>query len=112
MATKQITDNFSNTVADTIQPCTSVIEKNMVIESFTATNNSKVNASYKAYIVTADGIEKPLRPFKVVVWGELDLGVGLVNQVIPAGGLLKVESSAIDSIYFTASGREVSVENT
>ena len=109
MATKQITDNFSNTIANTIQAATTVSAKNMVIESFTATNNSTVNASYKAYIVSADGIEQPIRPFKPIVWGELDLGIGIVNQVIPAGGLLKVESSAVDSIYFTVSGREVSV---
>ena len=109
MATKQIVDNFSNTVADTIQSANSVSAKNIVIEAFTAVNNSSVNASYKAYIVTSSGVVKPIRPFKVVVWGELDLGVGIANQVIPAGGTLRVESSVIDSIYFTVSGREVSV---
>tara|TARA_R110001632_G_scaffold168796_1_gene287652 strand:+ start:399 stop:728 length:330 start_codon:yes stop_codon:yes gene_type:complete len=109
MATKQIVDNFSNTIANTIQTATLVSTKNLVIEAFTAVNNSSINASYKAYIVSASGIEKPLRPFKVVVWGELDLGIGIANQVIPAGGVLRVESSAIDSIYFTVSAREVSV---
>jgi hypothetical protein len=108
MATKQIADNFSNTIVDTIQSATLVSEKNMVIEAFTAVNNSSVNASYKAYIVTSSGIEKPLRPFKVVVWGELDLGIGINNQLIPAGGTLRVESSAINSIYFTITAREVS----
>ena len=108
MSTKQLVDNFSNTIADTIQSATSVSTKNIVIEAFTAVNNSSVNASYKAYIVTSSGVVKPIRPFKVVVWGELDLGVGIANQVIPAGGTLRVESSAIDSIYFTVSGREVS----
>ena len=109
MATKQIVDNFSNTIADTIQSATSVSAKNIVIEAFTAVNNSSVNASYKAYIVSPNGIEQPLRPFKVVTWGENDFGMGIVNQAIPAGGLLKVESSAIGSIYFTVTGREVSV---
>ncbi|MFT5450823.1 MAG: hypothetical protein ACI9N9_000303 [Enterobacterales bacterium] len=109
MATKQIVDNFSNTIVNTIQTATLVSTKNLVIEAFTAVNNSSIDASYKAYIVSVSGVEKPLRPFKVVTWGELDLGNGIVNQVIPAGGVLRVESSAIDSIYFTVSAREVSV---
>jgi len=109
MATLQISDNFSNTIVDTVQTVyTTPSNKSVVIESFTATNNSSVNASYKAYIVSVDGIEKPLRPFKVVVWGEIDLGIGINNQAIPPGGALKVESSALNSIYFTVTGREVS----
>jgi hypothetical protein len=41
------------------------------------------------------------------VWGENDLGIGVVNQVIPANGSLLVESSALNSLYFTVSGREL-----
>lgn len=108
MTTKQIIDNFSNSIADTIQsPYAAPATKNVVIESFTAANNSGVNASYKAYIVSTLEKEFPQRPFKVVVWGEIDLGIGIVNQIIPAGGSLRLESSAIDSIYFTVTGREV-----
>lgn len=108
MTTKQIVDNFVNTVADTKQsPYSAPTAKNVIIESITAANNSLVNASYKAYIVTTTGAEQPQRPFKVVIWGEVDLGIGIVNQVIPAGGQLKFECSAIDSIYFTVTGREV-----
>ena len=108
MNTKQIVDNFVNTIADTVQTAFTAGTSPVVIEAFTATNNSTVNASYKAYIVTASGVQQPQIPFKVVVWGELDLGIGLANQVIPAGGSLRVEASAINSIYFTVSGREVS----
>jgi hypothetical protein len=108
MATKQIVDNFSNTIVDTVQsPYTAPLDKNVVIESFTAANNSGVNASYKAYIVSTLGAEQPQIPFKVVVWGENDLGIGIVNQIIPAGGSLKVECSALASIYFTVTGREI-----
>ena len=107
MATTQIVDNFKNTIVDTVQTAFTADINPVVIEAFTATNNSTVNASYKAYIVSALGDEQPQRPFKVVVWGELDLGIGIVNQIIPAGGSLKVESSAVDSIYFTVTGREV-----
>ena len=107
MTTKQIVDNFKNTVVDTVQTVFTAGTSGVVIESFTAANNSNINASYKAYIVSQDGAEQPQRPFKVVVWGELDLGIGLVNQVIPAGGMLRVESSALDSIYFTVTGRSI-----
>ena len=110
MATKQIVDNFVNSTADTIQTAyTAPLTNGVVIESFTASNNSGINASYKAYIVSNFGVEKAQRPFKIVVWGEIDLGIGLVNQIIPAGASLRLESSAIDSIYFTVTGREVSL---
>ena len=108
MAILQIASNYSNNIADTIETVyTSPATKNTVIESFTAANNSGVNASYKAYIVSSNGIEQPQVPFKVVVWGESDLGIGIVNQAIPAGGTLRVQTSAIDSVYFTVTGRSV-----
>lgn len=108
MSTKQIVDNFVNTTANSKQSIyTAPALRNVVIEAFTAANNSSVNASYKAYIVSKTGVEQPQRPFKIVVWGEVDLGIGIVNQVIPAGGMLVVECSAINSIYFTVTGREV-----
>ena len=106
MATTQIVDNFKNTAINTAQTAfTATIP--VAIEAFTATNNSTVNASYKVYIVSASGVEVPIMPFKILVWGRFDVGVGIVNQVIPAGGQLKVESSALDSIYFTSSARAV-----
>ena len=109
MATKQLIDNFLNTIADTVQVAFSApVDKNVVIDAFTVTNNSAVNASYKAYVKSATGVLAPIIPFKIVVWGENDLGIGIVNQVIPAGGSLQVESSALTSLYFTASGRELS----
>jgi len=108
MATKQLADNFVNNTVDTVEPIFTAGNVGVVIESFTAANNSVVNASYKAYIKTASGLLQPQRPFKVVVWGESDLGIGIVNQIIPAGAQLMVEASALDSIYFTVTGREAS----
>ena len=108
MASLQLSDNFVNTSVDTPEVAFTAGVKGVVIESFTAANNSVVNASYKAYIKTADGVLQPQRPFKVVVWGENDLGIGIVNQIIPAGSQLMVESSALSSIYFTVTGREAS----
>lgn len=106
MATTQILSNAVNTAANTVQTLFTAGTSGVVIESFTASNTSAVDASYKAYIVST-GTEQPQVPFKIVVWGRNDLGIGLVNQIIPAGAELKFETSAIDSIYFTATGRTV-----
>ena len=108
MATIQLSDNFVNNTVDTVEPIFTATTKGIVIESFTAANNSVVNASYKAYIKTDAGLLQPQRPFKIVVWGKSDLGIGIVNQIIPAGAQLMVEASATDSIYFTVTGREAS----
>jgi len=108
MTTKQIVDNFVNTIADTVQTVfTAPATQNVIIEAVTAANNSIVNASYKAYIVSPLDKEFPQRPLKIVTWGEIDVGIGIVNHTIPAGGSLRFETSAIDSIYFTVTGREV-----
>ena len=108
MATLQIIDNLTISDVDAPQTLyTAPVGQDVVIESFTASNTSAVNASYKAYIVSALGAQQPQIPFKVVVWGENDLGIGIVNQVIPGGGALRLEASALDSIYFTVTGREL-----
>lgn len=108
MATLQIIDNLTISAIGTPQSLyTAPLGQDVVIESFTASNTSTVNASYKAYIVSPLGAEKPQIPFKIVVWGENDLGIGVVNQVIPGGGSLRLECSALDSIYFTVTGREI-----
>lgn len=98
-------NNFVNTVVDTPETVFTATTDTK-IDAFTASNTSSVNASYKAYIVV-DSVVQPIIPFKIVVWGENDLGLGLVNQVIPSGGSLQVESSALSSIYFTVSGRSL-----
>lgn len=108
MATLQIIDNLTISATDTPQSLYAApVGQDVVIESFTASNTSIVNASYKAYIVSSTGDQQPQIPFKVVVWGESDLGIGVVNQVIPGGGALRLECSALDSIYFTVTGREI-----
>ena len=108
MATLQIIDNLTISVVDAPQALyTAPAGQDVVIEFFTASKTSTVNASYKAYIVSSLGAEQPLIPFKVVVWGENDLGIGVIDQIVPAGGSLRVECSALDSIYFTVTGREI-----
>ena len=107
MSTIQLADNAVNTIVDTPQVIYSAGSRPVVIEAFTASNASSVNASYKAYIKTSSGLLIPQVPFTVVVWGENDLGIGVANQIIPAGATLQVESSALNSIYFTVTGREI-----
>jgi hypothetical protein len=102
-----LVSNFSNSAIDTPQAIITPT-KDTVIDSFTVSNTSSVDASYKAYIIeSAQSATNPQIPFKIVVWGENDLGIGVVNQVIPANGSLLVESSALNSLYFTVSGREL-----
>lgn len=106
MATSQILSNFVNTIADSKQLAYTAGASGVVITAFTAANTSNVNASYSAYIISTS-TEQPVIPYKIVVWGENDLGIGLVNQIIPAGAELWLETSALDSIYFTATGSQV-----
>lgn len=106
MVVLQILANVANTIIDTKEPLFTAGTRGVVIDSFNASNTSNVNASYKAYIVS-NATEEPQIPFKIVVWGESDLGIGLVGQLIPAGAELKLESSALDTIYFTATGHTV-----
>ena len=109
MAASQLVDNFLNTFVDTPQKVGVVnLTNDFVIDAFTVTNNSTVNASYKAYIQTATGILTPIIPFTIKVWQTTpDVGIGIVNQVIPKGGSLLFESSALESVYLTVSGRAV-----
>ena len=106
MATTQILSNVANTLIDTPETLFTAGTRGVVIDSFTASNTSNVNVSYKAYIVSTV-VEEPQIPFQIVVWGEIDLGIGIVNQLIPAGSELKLETSALDSLYFTATGHTV-----
>ena len=110
MANKQIVDNFSVSTPDTVEIAyTAPADKSVVIESFTAANNSGVNAAYSCYIKSAAGALQPQVKDKVVVWGRSDLGIGAVNQIIPPSGTIRIETTATAAIYFTISGREVSV---
>ena len=84
MAALQILSNAVNTIIDAPEVLFTAGAKGVIIESFTAANNSTVNASYKAYIVEQNGTQQPQIPFNIVVWGTNDLGIGIVNQIIPA----------------------------
>ena len=77
-----------------------------VIRSFTVSNNSAASASYKAYIVDSGGIVgDPVIPLQIVVKDKTDSGPGIVNQVVPASGTIRVENSTGDALNFYATGR-------
>lgn len=106
----QLVDNQCNSAADTpkIFYTDDGTDNGTIIDSFTASNTGSANSSYKAYIVSQGGtVQNPQIPFKIVVWGEKDLGGGVVNQLIPPGGTLQMEARQADRIYFTVSGRKV-----
>ena len=99
----RLANNFSNTVVDTLETAYSsaATGSGTRIDSFTASNDSTVNASYNVYINDGVNPVKAIIKDKMIVWGTNDLGIGLVNQVIPPNSTLQVESTAINSIYFT-----------
>lgn len=110
--TQSILVNAVNEQADTPLSIYSSPPRNQgngtLITAFTATNNATSNRSYKAYIVE-EGQQPivPQRPFRIVLWGDIDLGTGLEGQVIPPGGSLYVECNQPNSVYFTMSGKEL-----
>ena len=76
-----------------------------LIKAVTASNITKINASYKMYIVNAAGdTSKPEIPFQVIVRLDADLAAPVINHVIPVGGSLRVETSAAGAISFRVTG--------
>jgi hypothetical protein len=106
----RLINNFSNTVIDTLETAYSsaATGEGTRIDSFTASNDSTVNASYNVYINDGVNPVKAIIKDKMIVWGTNDLGIGLVNQVIPPSATLQIESTAINSIYFTVAGQVLS----
>jgi hypothetical protein len=106
----RLINNFVNTIANTIQTAyaTAATGDGTRIDSFTASNDSTVNAAYSVYINDGVNPVKAIIKDKIIVWGTNDLGIGLVNQVIPPDAVLQIESTAINSIYFTIAGQVLS----
>lgn len=82
--------------------------KSILITAFSATNATDSNKTYKAYIY--DSLDVALDasvPQTILVRDKGDLGSYIVGHLIPAGGSLRLESSAANSVLFRATGREV-----
>ena len=110
MATTTLVNSVSSSLANTIQsfytsPATG---GGTIISAFTATNNTGANASYKAYIFDATGTLKgAVLPLKVVIRNRFDPGNAIVNQVIPQGGTLRMETNIVGAIDFRVTGNEL-----
>ena len=102
----QLVNNFTNSVADIPEVAyVAPTSNDALITSFTAANTSSQTTSYKAYIVNSGDVAiSPQKPMQFVVWGEIDLGIGIVGQVIPKGGSLQIESGNPDKIKVTVTG--------
>ncbi len=78
----------------------------VLIKAMTASNTTGTNAAYTMHIVNDAGdITKPEIPYKIVTRLNTDTGAEVVNHVIPAGGTLRVSTTAANSIAFRVTGR-------
>lgn len=110
MATTVFVNSVSNLLANTIQTFYTAPAGGggAIITAFTATNNTGANASFKAYIFDSSGtILGAVLPLKIVKRNRFDPGNAIVNQVIPAGGTLRMETNIIGAIDFRVTGNEL-----
>lgn len=78
-----------------------------IITAFTASNDTTSSVFYKGYIYDQAGtVVNSIIPLTIVVRDKFHGGPSIVNQVIPAGGSLRVENSASGSLNYNVSGRE------
>lgn len=101
-----LVDGITASLANTLETIFGPAVEDTLIKAVTASNPTTVNASYQMNIVPASGdITKPEIPFQVVIRLDADNGAGVVNQVIPQGGTLRISTSTADSIAFRVTGR-------
>lgn len=109
MTDKVLAFNEQVTAADDIQVIyTSPSSGNGTrVKAFTASNNTTTSVSYKGYIYNSAGVMvNAVIPMKIVVRDRFDTGTSVLNQIIPAGGTLRVECSQANSLNFYVSGLE------
>lgn len=103
-----LADSVQNTAADTIETIytDSGAGTGTTITAFTATNNTVSNKTYTTYIYNSDGVAKEaIIPRTIIVKDRRHLGAGIVGQLIPSGGTLRVENSAATSVVFRVTGQ-------
>lgn len=108
MTSQLLVLSAQNTAADTIESIYDAPSdgNGTEVRNFTATNNTDSNKTYIAYIFAATGSEfEAVTPRTILVRDRASLAPEMVNQVIPAGGSIRVESSAAESVAFTISGK-------
>ena len=110
MADKVLVEGKASTAINTIEEFypSPASGSGTIITAFSAINDTGTNASYKAYIYDKGATSaNAIIPFKIVTRKTFDVGPSITNQLIPAGGTLRMESSAINSIVFRVSGVEL-----
>ncbi len=110
MATTVLVNSTASSLANTVQSfyTSPAGGGGTIITAFTATNNTGANASFRAYIFDSSGaILGAVLPLKVVIRNRFDPGNAIVNQVIPAGGSLQMETNIIGAIDFRVTGNEL-----
>ena len=78
-----------------------------IVTAFTASNDGGPSSvSYKGYIYSSNGVVvSAVIPQTIVVKDRFHSGPSMVNQVVPAGGSIRVENSAADGLNYYATGR-------
>ena len=103
-----LVQNNGNTVADTIENFfnspSGAGNNGTKIKAFTASNDTGISHSYKAYIYPAgwtigDDPVPAIIPQSIVVRDKADYGPSIIGQVIPKGGSLRMESTTTDSSF-------------
>ena len=109
MTDKALVENFKTAGVDAIETAytSPSAGKGAIITAFTASNNHPTSVSYKAYIYDGGGsLVSAIIPQTIVVKDRFHSGPSIVNQVIPAGGTLRIENSAANSLNYYVTGRE------
>ena len=105
MADKVLVNNFQTAAADTVETVYTATN-DTIISAFTASNSGNASSYYKAYIIDAgDSVGDPVQPLTIVVKDKKHNGSGVVNQLIPSGGTLRVEDSTAGNLNFYVTGR-------
>lgn len=109
MARVAIVQNKQSTVPDTVESfyASPVQGTGTVISAFTASNDTTSSKTYKAYIYDSFGaVVSAVIPQTIVVRDRADSGPSIVNQTIPPGGTLRMESSSAGGLSFYVTGVE------
>ncbi|MBL4574442.1 MAG: hypothetical protein JKY86_15415 [Gammaproteobacteria bacterium] len=109
MARTALVVNRRSAAADTIEEfyISPANGSGTVIAAFTASNDTVSSKSYKAYIFNSSGaLVSSVIPQTIVVRDRANTGPTIIDQLIPAGGTLRVESSSVDGLNFFVTGTE------
>jgi hypothetical protein len=101
MADIVLANNFKTAGSDTIETVYTAA-KDTLITAFTASNSSIASSYFNVYI---GGGANPVQPQTIVVKDRKNAGSGVVNQLIPAGGTLRVSDQNAGYLNFYVTGR-------